>query len=148
MKASFLAPSLLLVALLFTGCGGGEDVTFVDDGPLCLGVGDGVIDDNSIPPDQPFGIQVSTRGCFSSSCSELREARCQVTLDDNELIVESYLEVRDTYGSGIGACTDDCRSYVAVCTAPALPEGTYTLRHGDETLEITVPDDEPHCEFF
>jgi hypothetical protein len=139
----FSCPTLALL-LLVSGCGfGGELHSFEDEGRLCLGV-DESFGSLPIEADQPFFVSVFSPGCFSSSCSTLESATCQVTLDGQDLRISSFIEVRDT-SARAGACTDDCHSYTARCEAPALPEGEFTVRLGDESLPLTVPTDEPPC---
>jgi hypothetical protein len=36
-------------------------------------------------------------------------------------------------------CTEDCRRMSAQCQTPLLPAGTYTVRHGNDELVISVP---------
>lgn len=149
MKAQKL---IFFVVLVFfaSSCGlfNGEDAeihTFENSGLLCLGVGNHHMS-GSINADEPFEISISTAGCYSSSCSSLEKEECTIIIDDQGvLVVESLLEVRDTYGTAM-ACTDDCGNYTTRCSAPALEEGEYTLQHGESTLTFTVPSEEAPCE--
>ncbi len=135
-----LAVIISLVCGLWA-CGIGQnEVSFQDEGNLCFGYYLG-----SIEVDQEIEVTVRAPGCFSSSCTSLKFAECEIIIDGDELVIYSEIVVRDR--SRIeGACTTDCGIYSAKCQAPALAEGEYTVRHGEESLTLEVPFDEPHCD--
>jgi hypothetical protein len=62
---------------------------------------------------------------------------CTVTAEDNTLTVTSNGSYEDVNTSG--GCTADCGFLIARCSTANLPAGTYTVKHGANTLTFTVP---------
>jgi hypothetical protein len=122
-----------------------ELLEFRDEGAVCVGARVGGVTGGPLIVDEPAPVWVTFPTCLSSSCSQIESTECEVTLEDGDLVIRSHGVVRDTRGRG-GGCTDDCGFLVAECFTPALAEGTYTVRHGDETFEVVGPSDAPHCD--
>ena len=128
---------LLAFLLLATSCS--TDERRKNQGAVC------VLSDEGQQWDQP---QVFSAGaplrlkyilddCLSSSCDTDREASCDVVLEGDLIRVET--RAKWTAQTGIAACTSDCGLLTASCTTPPLPEGTYTVRSGDQETVVTVP---------
>jgi hypothetical protein len=146
-----------LVTLLFAclvGCV--THVEFEDQGEVCLfsrAVAGDSLQDQFWPwrnDSTAFhsGDVVLVRVVFDdciSACSQEREASCTVTRDGTEITLHSrgHYE-KDT---GPGSCTSNCKTLVADCTIGPLPDGSYTVRHGEQTYQLGIPSsDVPICQ--
>ncbi|RDV37151.1 hypothetical protein DV096_14295 [Bradymonadaceae bacterium TMQ3] len=143
----FWLPLTLAIGLL-TACSGESDPvlkTFENEGEVCLNRFS-FADDASLEVETPIEVIVELPGCLSSSCSSDSRASCQVALDATHNTITltsegSYLDTSTAYGS----CTADCGLLHAECQIPALPEGQYTLTHGQDTYTFTVPSELSGC---
>jgi hypothetical protein len=142
----------LLVSFL-GACGGGKSAndagnsvsTFKDEGVLCVLPPSDTTSSPGFPTgaqgtyaaDQPVNIAVQFETCFSSSCTRNRMASCTVTAAGNTLTVTSSGSF-ETVDSANG-CTADCGFLIARCSTASLAAGTYTVKHGAETLTFTIP---------
>ena len=138
--ALVLATALPAIALL--GCSNREERK--NEGSVCLFANAELAAEhwNSQDAPQPFaeGAPVffvfKTKECLSSSCDTEREVRCSVQRDGDVLTVETEASwVRRT----IGGCTEDCGILSTTCQSPALAAGTYTVKHGADSVTFTVP---------
>lgn len=78
--------------------------------------------------------------CLSSSCSRSVEGDCTIALDGSDILVTSLVMWEQDNGD-VG-CTDDCNEAAVSCELEGvLPDGTYTVRLGNGTQELTLPDD-------
>jgi hypothetical protein len=145
--STFFARIILGCPLLLAACGSpfGEAHRFKDEGTVCVSPTGQPAEPfaSQLPAapvtfegDRPVEILVQMPTCLSSSCSKELRASCEVKLaGPGELVVTSsgsYVEEGTT-------CTADCRALFARCTSPTLPAGTYSVRHGDDRLTVTVP---------
>ncbi len=128
-----LAPTLLLLplAILPVACDDVVETEHVNTGQACV----------SGSPDQPHEIAVDFQQCLSSSCDELLDASCTVTVEGNTLTIESTATIRS---SGT-ECTADCGAVATTCTTPPLAAGTYDVVYDDHMtqLEVTEQQDTP-----
>ena len=125
---------VLLVAL--GGCG--NEVTWTpltqeDVGATCIQGGG----------DEPAVVKVNAGVCLSSSCSRRGEERCEVAVDGDRLVVTSFFSWEEATGDRLD-CTLDCGMMIAACSAGDLPAGDYTLVHGGDEGEVTLP--APPCD--
>ena len=86
--------------------------------------------------DAPVTLQYFVADCLSSSCDRDRSASCDAVLEGDVLRVETQAAWTVEQGE---PCTDDCRRLTASCSTPPLPDGTYTLRSGDQEVAFSVP---------
>lgn len=109
-------------ALLASGCGLHDEV-ITDEGQVCL-AGE---------------VQV-TSPCVSA-CAENVDAGCSVDVAGRDITVVSHFafDVPDS------ACIALCGSLEARCELPPLAEGSYTVRHGDDTATIDMGSPGAHC---
>jgi len=135
--------AVLALSLAAASCTSSVNHTFKDQGEICLfpaGVDPGSV---FLPPqqalsfraDSPVQVRVQAPTCLSGSCSHNLMATCTAALKGNVIEVTSaasYVEEGNT-------CTLDCKALVASCTTPPLPAGTYQVRHGADTITVTVP---------
>jgi hypothetical protein len=121
----------VLVLLAFGGCGlpGIEEwqlVTYIDDGELCFqNEGTNLI------------IAVTAPDCLSSSCSQDLGGTCVPTVDNLTITLTS--EVFWQQYVGALDCTADCGAPTVTCAIAGLPNGTYTVIHGDDQVQLVVP---------
>jgi hypothetical protein len=129
---------LLLAACTGTATGNDDwqPVSYVDEGEVCF---------------ESSGVDlvayVTAPDCLSSSCSRAFEGSCTLTMDDpSTLTLTSDIRWEQNVGERV-ACTDDCGIPRVSCTLPSLPDGTYTVAFGSQTLDLTFPATEP-CDPF
>lgn len=116
----------LVALLLMPSCVGPWDtVAFEDEGELCFAERGGGV-----------SIEVTAPGCLSSSCSRDVAAECSATLEGTRIEVTSSISWEEKQR---GTCTLDCGIAMASCGLDALPAGTYTVVHGEDEVELTVP---------
>jgi hypothetical protein len=121
----------VLVLLTLSGCGIApieewQLITYIDDGELCF---------QSQGPD--LLIAVTAPDCLSSSCSEQLGGGCEPVVDNLTITLTS--EVYWQQYVGVLDCTDDCGAPTVSCKIAGLPEGTYTVLHGDDQVQLVVP---------
>lgn len=120
--------------------------TFENEGMVCLGTDHAFSSpQDRLEADEPFQVLVAAGGCMSSSCSQDLEAQCEVAVDGQDVTITSSASYGDTSHLSDG-CTDDCGTLQAICGEITLPEGTYTVTHGAETFELTIPSDDAGCQ--
>lgn len=131
--------TLLILGGMSLGCGpdgpGGSDTsteTLENDGEACLTNPSGNSD--GVDPG-PTEMTVTFNTCLSSSCDTLTDKNCSVSLDGDEVVVESSATIE----SEGGACTDDCGRATVTCDSPDLETGEYTLIHGDASRSFHLP---------
>lgn len=109
-------------------CVSGEEVEI---GQLCL--------ESALQVGQRARFRVLPEGCFSSSCTQVREASCSVAArSGSTLTLEGLFCLQRVSPSG--DCTSDCGGGGAArCASGPLEAGTYTARLGNLSLTFTVP---------
>jgi hypothetical protein len=123
-RSSLSLPRSLALCLVLTGCAGEEHV---DEAALCF-----------VSATDELVVRVSWE-CGSDHRGA--ELSCDVTLEDDGAlrVVSVFVDGKDPND----ACAPPLE---AECTSPPLADGTYEVRYGDETVEITVPGmAEPSC---
>ncbi len=85
-------------------------------------------------------FQLFPKGCFSSSCSVVREARCDVGAPTGP---DVPLTGAFCIGSVEGPCTPDCSGGGFASCERSLDAGAYTATLGGLTLAFTVPSSLP-----
>lgn len=86
--------------------------------------------------------RVYFNACLSGTCDEVRSKECSATLEGSTVSIESEAVIqRDS-----GECSDDCGLVQTDCQVGELDARTYTLEHGDESFEFSVPSDESVCD--
>jgi hypothetical protein len=105
------------------------EVSHVDDGTVCFG---------TVDIDTVSTLTVTASDCLSSSCTDNVEGSCAATVDGTDITLTSDLRWDEVTGGSV-ACTDDCGTAVTRCELEALPEGTYTVSFGSQTLTLDVP---------
>jgi hypothetical protein len=108
----------------------------VDAGEVCLGVDDA----------GDLTAMVRVQECMSSSCSRDYVSSCALSFDGTSLTLQSDISWEDNI-SPDAMCTDDCGIPLAECTLADLPDGTYEVAFGAETLTLVWPLTEP-CSVF
>lgn len=137
-----LAWAMCWLLVGFGGCDPEEAKSHIDVGKACVSPAD----DGGSVFEGCSAAELSTTGelsiavdfglCLSSSCDTLRRATCEATRDGSVITVTARADVvSDTSGG----CTDDCGSANARCDLGVLPEGTYELRYGEESVQLEVP---------
>ena len=140
VRAACLA---VVVSLVGVGCGlvggGVEHRTVEDDGRVCLTSQSGGGSEQVQPG--ILRVEVGFDACLSSSCDTVEEKSCHVTVSGETITVHSSATIKR---EGL-SCTDDCGFVETTCLTPALEEGDYTLVHGDEQMEFSLPSDGEIC---
>jgi hypothetical protein len=139
----------LLLLWLVPGCDDSEHwqkTVFDDEAALCLHSLIPTLDLDAsgamqLESGDRLKLYVESSECFSGSCTRNEVARCEVTLEGNELVASSHFEW-EVKG---GECTLDCGQLFAECETPPLPAGSHTLRHGKASMSLEVPGSVP-CE--
>lgn len=121
--------ALALVACELPGVSDWQPVSFVDEGEVCF---------EDAAPD--VTVRVIAPGCLSSSCSRDLGGSCTAVVDGTDITLTSDISWEEDRGDV--ACTDDCGIPAVSCTLADLPDGTYTVTFGSQTLTLTVPVDE------
>jgi hypothetical protein len=86
---------------------------------------------------------VAPMGCFSSSCTTVRQAGCAVQDEGADLRLDA-LVCLDT--AATGPCTPDCSGGgLAQCASGPLAAGTYTAHLGSLALTFQVPSSAGSC---
>lgn len=133
---------LILLVMFITSCGAGSDrIEYQDEGRLCVYASEPAPFDQSpqdFVADAPVYVQVTHHGCLSSSCTADRESACTIDIQSDVFTVSSQGGYIEQPGDFAG-CTDDCAILAGTCSTAALPAGTYTIRHGADTLTLTIP---------
>jgi len=103
--------------------------TLCVEGPLAVG--------------EPARFTVTPKGCFSSSCTTVRQAGCAVQAEGVDLRLDA-LVCLDVSTNGI--CTADCSGGgLARCASGPLAAGTYTAHLGSLALTFQVPSAAGSC---
>lgn len=87
-------------------------------------------------------FQLFPKGCFSSSCSVVREARCEAGAPTGGALPLTGAFCIGSVG-GAGGCTPDCSGGGFASCERALEAGAYTATLGGLTLAFTVPSSLP-----
>lgn len=120
----------------------GQDHHVEDEGKVCLyasspaspGADDPVQD---FVAGERLYASVQLDECLSA-CIRDEVSSCTITREGNELVVTSSFEYSDPDGEE--ACIALCYAPSAVCESEPLPEGSYTVRHGDvESGTLSIP---------
>lgn len=139
MRAVFL---VLTCAMLLPACID-QDVTFRDEGRLCLYTESspdpwGSPSEQRVEAHQAITFQVTLTDCLSGSCTNNREASCEAVLDGNTVRITSQGAYTDN-GGLLQGCTSDCHVVSAACSLDeGLPEGEYTVVHGEDVMSLSV----------
>lgn len=107
-------------------------------GRICL---EPIAPATSLQPGAPFAVVVWPKGCFSSSCTKVVAAACDVSLPANGVLhIGAAFCLQETSGPG-QACTDDCGGGgSATCQAPGLASaGAKKAEVGGWTIKFSVP---------
>jgi len=141
---------LLLVvcgALTAAGCSSWNPVSVENGGDLCVGADGFMLDPNEdvqLQSDTATTWSWKADTCLSSSCSRNVVPSCTVTVAGSAVTVTSSATWEELRGLYV-ACTLDCVFVTATCAFPALPAGTYTLKHGARETPLTVPSTVKRC---
>lgn len=100
-------------------------------------------DGETIAEGDPVQIQVFPQGCWSSSCTQVTEAACQIQPGDFTTFVAASFCLKDTSAQG-GGCTADCGGGgFATCEAGQWWSGTWPVAMNGLVLDVTVPSTVP-----
>lgn len=102
-----------------------------DDSPVFRGCGPA-----ELRATGELSIVVDFGLCLSSSCDKLHRATCEATRDGSVITVTARADV---ISDDSGGCTDDCGMASARCDLGDLPDGSYELRYGEESVRFEVP---------
>src|SRR5690606_40692722 len=119
----WLAP--LGLALLGLACAQPQSFT---EGAICL---DAVAVADFADGDE-LQLEIILDDCMA--CPKDFRAGCQVSREGDEITVHAHGE----YSPRRGPC-DSCIALKTACNIGGLPQGTYTIRSGDNTRGLTLP---------
>lgn len=74
--------------------------------------------------------------CVHPTCDQVPSLQCNVERDGNTLIIHSQWY---GYHKDKSVCTADCYPFAASCSTAPLEAGTYTVKHGKESIELRIP---------
>jgi hypothetical protein len=124
-----LAPAMKngtwLLALALVGCQG--DNTVHDQGEVCI---------TSAATDAPLEVRVTLDECISA-CVDNEIETCSISREGNVLTLSSTFSYAEADEEEI--CIAVCNAQEATCSTEALPAGSYTLEHGDDSYTLDVP---------
>jgi len=90
-----------------------------------------------LPAGAPLILGAFPPWCMNEKCDARPTLQCWIDQEgDGTLVVHSKFSVEHKPDS---SCKGDCEIVAASCETPELPKGKYTLRHGTQTMEISVP---------
>lgn len=90
-----------------------------------------------LPAGAPLILGAFAPWCMNEKCDARPTLQCWIDQEgDTTLVVHSKFSVEHKADS---SCKDDCEIVAASCETPELAKGKYTLRHGAQTMEISVP---------
>ena len=106
-------------------------------GRLCVR-GTPVADGEEITTDAPLQVQVMPEGCWSSSCTDVKQAACAVGAAGEALTVDATFCLAPTSDT---ACTPDCSGggFANCASEQPVPSGAYTVTAGALSVSVTVP---------
>jgi hypothetical protein len=132
----------LMASSLALGCHPATEQVFEDVGKACLmpeGANLSVYQHTSsvvtLQADRPAQIVVVIPSCLSASCSHDPQAACSAAVTGDRIDITS----RASFLMDSGVCTKDCRGLSARCLTPPLAAGIYLVRHGADSMTVTVP---------
>jgi hypothetical protein len=122
------ARSAGLYLAFVVGCGGPWDTVAVsDEGELCF------------EQDGEFvTVTVRAPDCLSSTCTRDIDGSCDVRVVDTAIVLESDIFWEQKNGPH-ASCSDDCLRATAICSLGRLDPGSYTIVHGEDRFQMTVP---------
>lgn len=85
--------------------------------------------------DKPLTIHVKSDECMSA-CDRHSKQNCALHREADQLILTSKFSWEEPDD---GSCTLQCIVNVATCKSEPLPAGHYTIVHGDQRMELTIP---------
>jgi hypothetical protein len=114
-----------------------EECSPTEVGSLCVR-GTPIDSGDALAVGQPLVIQVTPRGCHSSSCTRVVDKTCSITAAGEDFEAAASFCLAPT---GDDACTADCGGGgFASCTSNVLlTEGVHTVRLGELSVTFTVP---------
>jgi hypothetical protein len=118
--------SLVGVGLFACADDQGPRHSFANTGELCV----------ALKSDGKLAISVVFPTCLSSSCDQVVDEGCDISLTADTLSVTSHAAFQ---GDGSTECTNDCKQLVADCeSAETIPPGNYTLKYGEKEQSIVL----------
>lgn len=135
-----MVPRIVGALFLVSAAGCSTREVVLNDGAVCAvsqAAADNWRDQQAFSAGNPVHLRYFAGTCLSSSCDTDREASCSVRLEGSVLVVESRMGWSSK--QGMVACTDDCQRMSVTCESPPLAAGTYTIRHGDHEVPLTIP---------
>jgi hypothetical protein len=114
------------------------DVSGTDTGKLC------VYDSPPGAPNElqnfrenaPVFFQITFDDCVSA-CIRDEVTECSIDWTGEGIFVHSSFSYNEPPKDEV--CIDICETLDAVCESPGLKQGTYEVRHGHSTYELTIP---------
>jgi hypothetical protein len=120
-----------------------EERIFDDQGTLCVGMPGPSCETHALSSGQPLMVYVNFDICMSGSCDHAGPTRCEVTRAGSLLEVHAHGSY--THDAAAKECTLDCRQLSATCLTDVLPDDSYELHYGDQTLSFEIPSDRCRC---
>jgi hypothetical protein len=129
MRCSFGIIGVFAIASGLWACNQTRTFSYANEGSLCL---------NS-NADGTLEVEVWFPTCLSSTCDEVLGTSCTIAVLDHEISITSS----GSYESPVyGSCSADCQALIADCSSEGpLNPGEYTLVHGEDAGEVTLPAD-------
>jgi hypothetical protein len=93
----------------------------------------------SLQADRPARVTVVIPVCLNAQCSHDPEAECTATVTGDRIDITSHA----SFLQESGVCPQDCRGLSADCATPPLPAGTYLVRHGADSMTVSIPSVRP-----
>ena len=126
-------PRIAILACVLGLLACSDDTTYENVGSVCI----------SGDADAAHSVEVDFQVCLSSSCDEVVESTCDVSVSGSDITVTASATVK----SKGGACTADCGQLTVDCETDPLAAGNYNVVYGDVQGTLTVPPitDEPTC---
>jgi hypothetical protein len=93
----------------------------------------------SLQADRPARVTVVIPVCLNAQCSHDPKAECTATVTGDRIDITSHA----SFLQDSGVCPQDCQGLSADCVTPPLRAGTYLVRHGADTMTVSIPSVRP-----
>jgi hypothetical protein len=122
--------ALAIAASTVVACDGDDDewrtVVVENSGPVCLTSDNGMLN-----------ARVSIDACVNAICRKELATVCQAAVSSGRITLTSKAEILEATDER--DCPDGCGPAVAACSVALPVDGSYTVVHGSDQADVTIP---------
>jgi hypothetical protein len=122
--------ALAVIASTVVACDDDDDewrtVVVENSGPVCLTSGNGMLN-----------TRVSIDACVNAVCRRELATVCQADVSSGRITLTSKAEILEATDER--DCPDGCRPAVTACSVALPADGSYTVVHGSDQTDVTIP---------